>query len=54
MELDTINLEDVHRMLGERDTALYKAARRIEAQQQEIARLRADLETATKVKTTQE
>ena len=53
MEVDTINLDEVHKMLGERDIALFKAARKIDAQQQEIQRLRNDLAEAVKAKAEQ-
>lgn len=50
METNTIGLDDVHKMLGERDIALYRAAQEIERLRAENQRLRVDLTEATKDK----
>lgn len=50
MKTDTLSLDDVHRMLGERDIALYRAGQELERLATENQRLRADLAEATKDK----
>jgi hypothetical protein len=50
LKTDTLNLDDVHKMLGERDIALYRAAQEIERLVGEVQRLRMDLAEATKDK----
>lgn len=50
MKTDTISLEDVHRMLGERDIALDRLNQEVARLTAENQRLRTDLAEATKDK----